>query len=198
MKTLVLASQSPGRKQVLENAGVQFRVVVSNYVEDMSLKLKPRDLAIYLSKGKASDVAGREKNAFVIGADSFVVFKGRVIGKPHTEEKSIEVLKELSGNYHDFITGFTIIDSETNRTFSGSALTRVYFKTLSNQAIIDYIQSDNVLEKAGAYSTQGNGQILIDKIVGDKNNLRGLPVNKVLKVLQQFGYEHPTYHKNAH
>jgi septum formation protein len=188
VKNLILASQSPGRKQVLDDANIIYKVVVSNYVENMSVKLKPKDLAIYLSSGKAREVASRVSNSLVIGADSFVVFRGKILGKPHTEEKAVEVLNSLNGKSHDFITGFTIIDSDTNEHYSDSVVTKVYFKNLSHKAILNYIRSDNVLEKAGGYSIQGSGYKLVDKIVGDANNLSGMPLSRVVEVLKQFGY----------
>lgn len=189
MKNLILASKSPGRKQVLDAANINFKIIVSNYVEDMKLKLKPTDLAVHLSAGKAREVASRVNNSIVIGADSFVVFKNKVIGKPHTPAKAIKILNVLSGQVHEFITGFTIIDSDTNKTLSNYVVTKIYFKTLSPRTILDYIKTDNVLEKAGGYSIQGNGYKLVEKIEGNADNLMGLPLANIAEALKEFNYK---------
>jgi septum formation protein len=189
VKNLILASQSPGRKQVLDAANVNFKIIVSNYVEDMSLKLKPQDLAIHLSAGKAREVASRVSNAIVIGADSFVVFKNKVVGKPHTVSKAIKILSMLSGQTHELVTGYTIIDSDTNKSLSDFVITKVYFKTLSPKMISEYIKSDNVLEKAGGYSIQGNGYKLVERIDGNADNLMGLPLANIVEALKEFDYK---------
>jgi len=189
MKILILASQSPSRKKILKDANIVFKAVASNYKEDMTLNQPPEELAIYLSAGKAREVAARVKNSLVIGADSFVVFEGKVIGKPHTNVRARDVLKMLSGKRHDLITGFTIIDTETGVSYSDCIVTKVYFRDLNNRDIENYIRTDNVLEKAGAYSFQGNGYKLIEKVDGDLSNFEGLPLNAVIKALKRFGYK---------
>jgi septum formation protein len=110
MKKLILASQSPARREILQTTGYPFVVEVSDYEEDMTLKLEPNDLAIHLSKGKAKDVASRHKDAVILAADSFAVFGNELLGKPHTQERAKEMLAMLSGPCHSFVTGFTIID----------------------------------------------------------------------------------------
>lgn len=189
MKTLILASGSPSRKEILGETGFPFTVDVSNYEEDMSLDMPPKELAMTLSRGKAQDVAKRHKNAVILAADSFGVFKGELLGKPHTLERAKEMLTTLSGQCHLFITGFTIIDSETNKEFTGVDETKVYFKKITQQEIDDYLTKENVLEKAGAYTIQGLGKNLIDKIEGDYNNVRGLPLAKVAQSLKDFGID---------
>jgi septum formation protein len=127
MRQLILASSSPSRKTILENAKIDFVIDASNYEEDMGLAMPPSDLAIFLSKGKARDVAKRHSNAVILSADSFAVFDGRLLGKPHTVQRAKEMLTMLSGQVHTFITGFTIVDPEDNNEQSGSVETRVYF-----------------------------------------------------------------------
>lgn len=188
MKNLILASQSAGRKQVLDDANINFKVIVSNYVEDMKLKLNPQDLAIHLSVGKAREVASRVSNSIIIGADSFVVFKNKVIGKPHTTVKALKMLSQLSGQAHEVITGFTIIDADTNKSFSDFVITKVYFKNLSSDTILNYIKSEDVLEKAGGYVIQGNGYKLVEKIEGNVDNLMGLPLANIVEALKEFDY----------
>jgi len=191
MKSLILASGSPARKEILEETGYPFAIDVSNYEEDMGLKLAPKELAVFLSKGKARDVVKRHKHAVIIGADSFAVFNEELLGKPHTMERAKEMLTMLSGQCHSFVTGFTIIDADTGREHSGADETRVYFKTLTTQQIEDYLAKEDVLQKAGAYTIQGLGRHLIERIEGDYNNVCGLPLAKVAKILKDFGVELP-------
>lgn len=191
MKSLILASGSSGRREILEETKYPFRVVVSNYEEDMGLDLAPKELAIYLSKGKARDVAGRYTNAIVIGADSFVVFRGELLGKPHTPKRANEMLTLLSGQRHSFITGFTILDADTNKEYSEAVETKIYLRKLSQKEIKDYHAKENVLEKAGAYTIQGPANKFIERIDGDYNNVRGLPLVNVSKAMKKFGINLP-------
>lgn len=191
MKSLILASGSPGRREILEETKYPFRIVVSNYVEDMSLDLAPKKLAIYLSKGKARDVAKRSTNAIVLGADSFVVFRGQLFGKPHTLKRANETLSLFSGQSHSFITGFTILDTDTKREYSEAVETKIYFRKLTQKEITDYLAKENVLEKAGAYTIQGPAMKFIKRIDGDYNNVRGLPLANVSKAMKKFGINLP-------
>jgi len=191
MKTLVLASGSPARKDILDATGVDYIIDVSNYEEDMSLAMSPLDLAVFLSKNKAKDVAKRHNNAVILAADSFGVFKDELLGKPHTLERAKEMLTLLSGNVHSFVTGFTIIDCDTQKEYSGSAVTKVYFKRLTPEQIDDYLSKEDVLLKAGAYTIQGLGKDLIDHIEGDYDNVCGLPLGDVADAIKGFGIELP-------
>ncbi|MBI4034666.1 septum formation protein Maf [Candidatus Saccharibacteria bacterium] len=186
VKQLILASGSRGRKLVLEKIGVPFIVDASQYQEDMTLDLPPKQLAIKLSQGKAREVAARHKNAVVIGADSFGIFKGQLLGKPQTHKKAKEMLSALSGQTHSFITGFTIIDSDSKLETSDVAETRVTFKKLSDSEIDNYLAKENVLNNAAAYIIQGLGAVLVEKIGGDYENVIGLPLSKVAQALKDF------------
>ena len=191
MKSLILASGSSGRREILEETRYPFTIVVSNYEEDMGLNMAPKDLAIYLSQGKARDVAKRQANAIVLGADSFVVFNGKLFGKPHTHKRAKEMLTLFSGKCHSFMTGFTIIDTDTKKEYSEAVETKIYFRKLSQKEIEDYHAKENVLEKAGAYTIQGPANKFIKRIDGDHNNVRGLPLINVSKAMKKFGIDLP-------
>ena len=135
MKTIVLASGSPRRKEILEKTGLQIVVDPSNYDENLNQNIEPNELAKALSLGKAKDVAKRHKNAIVIGADLVISFNKKVLGKPHTKEKALEMLSELSGNVHSAITGYTIIDTDTGKIISDAVETKIYFRKLSKGEI---------------------------------------------------------------
>lgn len=189
MKQIILASGSPRRKELLEKAGLKFIVDPSSYEEKLDSNLEPSELVKQLSLEKAQDVAKKYKNAFVIGADTIIVFEGKILGKPKDENDAKETLSRLSGKAHSVITGFTLIDTATGKTISEFVETKVYFKELTSQEIDDYVKSGEPLDKAGSYATQGLGAKLIDRIEGDFDNVVGLPTSEVLKKLKEFGVQ---------
>ena len=186
MKTIILASSSPRRKEILEKTGLPFIIDPSNSDEDMTQNLEPKDLAKALSLAKAKDVAKRHKNAIVIGADSIITLNGKVLGKPHTEERAIEMLTELSGSIHSAITGYTIIDTDSGKIVSDAVETKIYFRKLTQDEIKNYVATGKPLDKAGAYAIQGKGALFVEKIEGDYYNIMGLPLTAVVEKLKEF------------
>src|SRR4030042_3108590 len=151
MKTIVLASASPRRKELLQKLGLKFKVDPSNYDEEVTASLEPHELAKKISLEKAWRVAAKYENAIIIAADTFGVLEGKILGKPHTEDEARRMLRMMSGKAHRVITGFTILDTESNKAVSRSVETRVFFKSLTAEEIDAYIKSDEPLDKAGAY-----------------------------------------------
>jgi septum formation protein len=187
MKTVILASASLRRKELLEKIGLKFEVEPSNYEEDISPKLKPRELAESLSFEKAKVAAGSHKNALVIAADTFIVFRGKILGKPKTETQAKKMLETINGKPHSVITGFTIIDTESNKAISKSVETKVYIKRLTPNEVDAYVKSGEPLDKAGAYAIQGLGSVIVEKIEGDYFNVMGLPLSALAESLKEFG-----------
>ncbi|MEK7281057.1 MAG: Maf family protein [Chloroflexota bacterium] len=187
MKTIILASASPRRKALLEKIGLKFKVEPSDYEETISAELEPHELAKSLSLEKAKLVAKNHKNALVIAADTFIAFEGKILGKPLTEAEAKEMLSTISGKPHSVITGFTIIDTENNKTVSKSVETRVHLRALSSSEIDAYVKSKEPLDKAGAYAIQGLGSVLVDRIEGDYFNVMGLPLSTLTESLKEFG-----------
>ena len=185
MRKIILASGSPRRKELLADAGIKFDIDVSDYEEDMTLDLPPHELAKYLSLGKARTVAGRYKDAIIVAADTFVVLKGEVLGKPHTKEKAEEMLEKLSGQIHSVVTGFTIIDTATGKTISEAHESKLYFREILPEEIDEYVNSGEPLDKAGAYAVQGGGGKFVEKIEGDYTNIIGIPMKAFLERLKQ-------------
>ena len=186
-RRIILASASPRRKEILEIAGLKFSVDVSEYEEDMELGLKPHQLARFLSSEKAKTIAAKYKDALVIAADTFIVFKGKLLGKPHTGEEARRMLVLLNGKAHSVITGFTIIDTKTKKKLSRSVETKVYFRKMTEQEIESYVRTGEPLDKAGAYAIQGIGAVIVKKIEGDYFNVVGLPLNSLVEALRKFG-----------
>ena len=187
MRKIILASASPRRKEILKITGLKFSVCAGDYEEDLNLPLKPRELARFLSRKKAEAVARKYKDAIIIAADTFIVFRDRLLGKPHTEKEAEKMLGMLNGKRHSVITGFTIMDTGNNKKLSRSVETRVYFKKTGREEIKAYVRSKEPLDKAGAYAIQGLGAVLVEKIDGDFFNVMGLPLCALTESLKKFG-----------
>ena len=187
MKAIILASESPRRKELLKKIGLKFKVEPSNYEEDTSSELEPHELAKSLSLEKAKLVAKNHKNVLVIAADTFVVFEGKILGKPRTKTAAREMLKRIDGKTHSVITGFSIVDSVSNKALSKSVETKVQLRKLSSNEIDAYVESKEPLDKAGAYAIQGLGSVIVEKIEGDYFNVVGLPLSALAESLKEFG-----------
>ncbi|XLQ20591.1 MAG: Maf family protein [Candidatus Moraniibacteriota bacterium] len=187
MKKIILASSSPRRKELLKNIGLNFNVVSSDYMEDMTLDMKPTELAKYLSLGKAQDVAKNHINTIIIAADTFVVLNDDLLGKPHTEEKAFEMLQKINGQTLEVITGYTIIDTSMKYSISKAVTTKIFIKKLTDDEIKSYIKTGEPLDKAGAFAIQGYGSIFIKEIQGSYTNVIGLPIYSLAESLKKFG-----------
>ena len=187
MKTIILASASPRRKELLKKIGLRFKVEPSNYEEDIPSGLEPHELAQKISLEKAKVVAVKHQNVIVIAADTFIVFGGRILGKPRTEKEAREMLEAISGESHSVITGFSIIDTGKNKTLSKSVETKIYIRKLTSAEIDAYVKSKEPLDKAGAYAIQGLGAVFVEKIEGDYFNVIGLPLSALTEALKEFG-----------
>ena len=187
MKRLILASQSPWRKEILGKIGVPFDVVVSDYQEDMGLKMPPKKLALKMARGKAEAVAAKHSDALIIAADTFIISGKELLGKPHTPKRAQEMLTKLAGTWHDIITGFVILDAKTGRLHEEVILTRVHLRKATRSEIAAYVATGEPLNVAGAYAIQGRAGTLIDRIEGNYWNIAGLPLSEVVVALKKFG-----------
>lgn len=185
MISIILASSSTRRKELLERIGLKFKVEKSNYEENLDLRLHPHALAKKLSLGKAEDVARKHKNSIIIAADTIVVCNGKILGKPKDEREARRMLRLLSGNIHLVITGFTIIDTDVNKIITKSIETKVYFKKITDEEIDLYIKTKEPFDKAGGYAIQERGSIFIEKIEGDFFNAVGLPIYSLARELNK-------------
>ena len=191
MKTIILASASPRRKELLEKINLQFEVDASDCEEEINPgldpRLEPREIVRQLSINKAKSVAVRHKNAIIIAADTIGVMGHKILGKPHTKNEASKMLHAISGKSHLVITGFSILDTTTNKIVTGTVNTRVYIKKLTGQEIDAYVKTGEPLDKAGAYAIQGMGAVIVEKIEGDYYNVMGLPLNALAEALKGFG-----------
>ncbi len=178
---LILASKSPRRKEILENVGLDFEILVSDTDESVPFGTLPFDAVMEISKRKAMAVktvlADKADGKIILGADTVVALDNEIIGKPKNRENAIEILSRLSGNRHVVYTGFTVIKDDF--VYSDFESTNVYFRRLSEKEIVSYVDSGEPMDKAGAYGIQKLGSLLVNKICGDYFNVMGLPINKI-------------------
>ena len=180
---LILASQSPRRRNLLEQAGIDFSVVPSNFDEN-SVKLSSPDVYVrQLAESKARDISEQYPASWVIGADTIVFIDDTILGKPGSSSEARTMLKNLSGKTHQVLTGYCVCCQRIDRFFSDAVKTEVCFKKLTEREIDWYIDSGEPFGKAGAYAIQGIGAFLVKRIDGSYTNVVGLPVCEVVELL---------------
>ena len=185
---IVLASQSPRRRELLERLGLPFRTLVPDIDERMDRPLPPAELVAVISAEKAraaQALAGPE--AIVIAADTVVALDGAVLGKPAGGADAARMLSALAGRTHHVYTGLTVLRGERVRTVSEE--TAVTFRPLTEQEIAAYVRTGEPLDKAGAYGIQGYGALLVEGIQGDYYNVMGLPVCRLGLLLGELGVD---------
>ena len=179
---LILASQSPRRKELLGLFGIPFTVRVADIDETMDPAAPAFDEVARVSRCKALAVK-REAEDVVIAADTIVVCQGRVLGKPHSPEEAAEMLRLLSGRDHQVMTGVTVLCADREAVFT--EVTDLHFRELSEAEIIRYVRTGEPMDKAGAYGIQGGAALFCSRLVGDYYNVMGLPVCRLGTVLRQ-------------
>lgn len=182
--TIILASTSPRRRELLASAGVEFTVVPSHAEEVADDSLPAADIAMTNARLKAQAVEADHPDELVIGADTVVALDGHVYGKPRDDADAQRMLSELSGQTHVVITGVSLVKGEHSRTFAEQTL--VTFKQLSPKQIAEYVATGEPADKDGAYGIQGLGGALVNHIEGDYNNVVGLPADRLLEELAHF------------
>ncbi len=184
MKKIILASSSPRRRDILNQIGMDYEIRIPDVCEDLILENGGVKESMRLSLKKAEAVLIGDEE-ILISADTVVALNDKIFGKPADKEDAFNMLTSLSGNIHEVVTGVTVKSSRKTVTFYES--TKVEFYPLSSEDIINYIESENVMDKAGAYAYQeGKGALLVKAIVGDYYNVVGLPIAKLMKELKNF------------
>ena len=179
---IILASNSPRRKELLKYISNDFIVKPSNVDETIPKDIPVELSAEYLAKLKASAIAQEYPNDLVIGCDTIVLHNNRILGKPSNENECFEYLKSLSNDTHKVITGVCLIYQ--NRVTSFSEVTEGTFHLLTDDEIYKYISTKEPFDKAGGYAIQGYGSLLVKKIHGDYFNVVGLPISKLNRVIK--------------
>ncbi len=184
MQSIILASKSPRRQELIRNITDDFEVIVSDVEETLPKGITPEEAPVYLSAIKARAVAADHPDRIVIGADTVVILDGRILGKPHDRDDAFQMLRSLSEKTHTVVTGCTVVLGDRIRSFGESA--RVTFYPLSDREIEDYLDTGEPFDKAGAYGIQGKGCLFVKGIEGDFFNVMGLPVGRLNRELRAF------------
>jgi len=184
---LYLASQSPRRKTILNRTGIRFKILTPNIREGLEEKGEnPKRLAIRNAERKVRSVAHRIKEGVILGVDTIVVLKGKALGKPKSKQEARRMLQSLSGKTHLVISGIFLLKKPENITLATWERTRVRFRKLTKREIEDYINTKEPYDKAGAYAIQGRAGIFVERINGCYNNVVGLPLPRILRLLRKF------------
>ncbi|MDT8859521.1 Maf family protein [Alkalihalobacillus sp. MEB130] len=185
MKSFILASGSPRRKELLEQAHYSFSIETSTVEEIVEEGLTPEEVVQQLAKQKAEDVWSNQKDAIVLGSDTVVAFGRHILGKPKDANDAKSMLQMLSGQTHSVYTGVALSSSEGTVTFYEK--TDVEFYPLSDEELEMYIRSGEPFDKAGSYGIQGFGAFLVKRIVGDYFSVVGLPLARTVRELKKLG-----------
>lgn len=190
-RRIVLASQSPRRRELLGRLINEFDILADNSEELVEEGIPPEETVRRLALQKATNVADEAaEDALIIAADTMVFINGKVLGKPKDENDARDMLRILSGREHYVCTGIAVVDKKSGKTFCDFERTVVHFKPLSDEEIEKYIQSGEPMDKAGAYGIQDIGALFVDWIKGDYFNVVGLPICRLSQILKrEFDYE---------
>lgn len=184
MKRVILASQSPRRRELMADSGIPFLAQASHTEEFLDLSLTIIEAIERIAYEKAAALKSAYPEDIIIGADTVVYYQDQVLGKPKDHEDAFRMLKLLSGQTHEVITGVAIIKGDRKELFH--AVTEVTFYPLTEEEIREYIHTEEPLDKAGAYAIQGFGKFLIAKISGDYYNVVGLPIAQLCRRLKDW------------
>lgn len=188
---LILASNSPRRKELLTQAGIPFEVVPSLYEEHNHPGIPPAQLVEEQALGKAVEVARRYPERTILGADTLVALDQTILGKPNDAQEAHAMLTAIQGRWHEVYTGIALVSGKDNSAQKTHVQrSKVHLRALSPQEITDYIATREPLDKAGSYAIQGYGALLVDAIEGCYTNVVGLSLPAVWDLLRPLGW-HP-------
>ncbi|WP_417580712.1 Maf family protein [Nitrincola sp.] len=189
-KTLILASSSPYRREILDKLGFAYRSKKPDVDETPLPTESPEALVARLAESKARSLADHFHNALIIGSDQVAVLDGLIIGKPGTKAKAMEQLQHASGRCVTFLTGLSLYNTETQQVQTEVVPYKVYFRQLSDSIIDRYLEREQPFNCAGSFKSEALGIVLFDKLEGDDpNTLIGLPLIRLVRMLEQEGIE---------
>ncbi len=189
MPQIILASTSPRRKEILSLLGLPFAIAKPLYEENNNLPLKHEELVKHLAFKKAESLISSFPDAIIIGSDTLVELYGKILSKPKTNEKAIEMFLSLSGTTHNILTGYALVDTSSLKKDIGVQKTIVTFKKITSDEAEAYVNRENVLDIAGAYNHERLGAVFVEKIEGDFYSSIGFPLSSIAKSLTDiFGF----------
>ena len=180
---MILASQSPRRKELLSLITSDFEIIPANGEENLPENIAPENAVLLLAEQKAEEIFKQRKNEVIVAADTVVAIDGKILGKPKDKDDAFNMLKMLSGRIHTVFTGVCVIFADGKRSIFAER-TEVEFYALTDAEIRAYIATGEPMDKAGAYGIQDNGALNVRKINGDYYNVMGLPVGRLSRVLK--------------
>jgi septum formation protein len=183
-RRLILASNSPRRRQILSEIGLTFEVISPNIEEHLNSTPPARHVVKY-SLEKVKNVSQQVSRGIILGADTIVVLESEMLGKPKSKEEAFQMLSKLSGQTHTVYSGVAVLDVEKSLSLTGYQTTEVVFNQLNDAEIERYLSTGEYVDKAGAYGIQGMGSLLVKEIKGDLDNVIGLPLATVGKLLAE-------------
>lgn len=183
----ILASNSPRRSILLNQINLKFTVIPARIREKVLESERPADYVKRIALEKGEKVASEYPDKTVIAADTIVVLKDKILGKPKNQKKAGEMLRELQGKEHKVITGVSVINKSKDKKLCRSIETRVKMKPFSNEEIDGYVKTKEPLDKAGGYGIQEKGAVLVDYIKGSYTNVVGLPLETLWEMLKETG-----------
>jgi len=184
---LILASESPRRRELLAAVGVPFRVIPSGVDETPRTGERPSRFVRRAALDKAEAVAARHPATFVLSADTIVVADGRFLGKPRDRAEARRMLSRLAGREHKVYTAVCLLSGGSGYRDIGTEVSRVRFRPLASAEVAAYARTGECDDKAGAYAAQGAGMLLIDRVAGSFSNVVGLPMTRVVAMLARAG-----------
>lgn len=183
---LVLASNSPRRKELLLKAGFAFETCAADIDETPHTNETARDYALRMAKEKARAIAPifGEQNVSILAADTIVVLDGKILGKPTDQNDAFAMLKSLGGRAHEVLTAYAVLCLSKNTEVSGVASTMVHFRSLTDEEILTYVATGEPMDKAGAYAIQGFAGSFVVRVIGSRSNVIGLPIEIIANILK--------------
>ncbi len=185
----VLASASPARRKLLQNAGIEPIVRQSDFDESQVQLSDPAELVQILAQRKAETVASQFRDALVLGCDSVLSVNGEIHGKPADVEEAIARWQIMRGNVGDLYTGHALIDTKQGKTLVQLQVTRVYFADVSSSQIAAYVATGEPLKCAGCFALEGRGGLFVEKLEGCHSNVIGLSLPLLRRMLGELGYD---------
>ncbi|HBA53389.1 Maf family protein [Syntrophorhabdus aromaticivorans] len=185
--SIVLASESTRRVDILRTLGISFSIIPPDIDETRRKDETPQEFARRVSYEKAFKVGSHFPDKWVIGADTIVVLKGKVLGKPKNERDAFTMLKTLRGRWHKVITGYCVLNLSKDIISRDIVETRVFVRDMTDEEIIRYIKTSEPLGKAGSYAVQGKGGYMVKEIKGSYTNVVGLPICEIAEALLSLG-----------
>jgi len=185
--SIILASESTRRVDILRTLGISFSIIPPKINETQRKDESPKNYVSRVSFEKAQSVGMHFPDKWVVAADTVIVYKNRIMGKPKDERDAFKMLKKLSGKWHKVITGFCILNVSKDIIYRDVVETKVFLREMDDREIIRYINTSEPLGKAGSYAVQGRGGYMVKEIKGSYSNVVGLPICELAEALLSLG-----------